>query len=156
MSKYISAKAYKNEMLLSADCIGTLGRTSFPENSKQKTNAFFKMIVTGIKGDRLKTVLKYDWANKTNLERVQMTTLATPKKDGYLLLLVPKLLEKEPSDKEEIYLKSRYPQGPYLYLTLFVKLTTETDTVVVSYPIYFIWQKENEQWKIVHINTICI
>lgn len=155
VKKHISTKAYKNEALLSADCIGTLDKNITEENGKKKINTFFKMLVKGIKGDNLKTILNYGWADDTNLETVQAKSLASPKKNGYLLLLAPKLIEKGQSDAEGDYIKSHYPRGPYLILMFFVKIADKTDKTTVNYPVYFLWQKENGQWKIVHINTMC-
>lgn len=154
--KYLSTRVYSNKVLLSADCIGTPDQNATKEIIDQKITSLLKMIVTGIRGKNLKTILKYDWADDTNIEKDQVRILATPKKHGYGLFLAPTLSENVESDQEAKYLRSAYPKGPYLILFLFMRIATETNQSLTDYPVYFVWLKEKGQWKIVHINTVCM
>ena len=152
---YISKRAYKNAVLLSADCIGTPNENITVEDRKKNINEFFKMIVKGIRTNNLKTTLKYDLPVE-NIDKNQVKLLASPKKNGYFLGMTTKLLEKGSPDKEGAYLQMHFPYGPYLILLMMVNMTTEPDKKLVEYPLYFIWLKENDYWKIIHINTMCM
>lgn len=153
---FFSQKAFTNREMLNDSCAGYIKKEDY--SNPNHVRAGISKFLQEFSSEQPHKTLN-DWLSKENevIDKSETKSIIKlPKTTKYhLFRLNPELVESTISDNRSFPYLNKYLAGKNTVL-LVVGLNLKFDRAEVVGYLYFIWSKENENWKILHAGMFCV